>query len=201
MNTIHPRIRRSPLSMVAGIALVLIGSLASVGIHAHLSNTQEVIAVRAEIPRGQKIERTDLAIVAVSTDPTLKPLKSSQLTQVVGQYATTDLKPGSLLVADDVGGQPQPGLGGAAIGVSLKPGEYPDQKLTVGDRVLLVEIPDRIDTDLAPASFPGTVGTITSGQGNSMTVITVFVQADDAPLIAVLSASNKVALVLLAQEY
>ena len=200
MSSVLPHIRRSPLSMVAGVVLVIAGSLVSAGIYSQLSYTQEVIAVVSPVARGQQIQRSDLTVVHVGRDPILTPIDGSQLNAIVGKYAAADLVAGSFLVQEAVGDQPCPGRGEAAIGVALMAGEYPDEQLLPGDQILLVAIPDFLDPEVQPRSVPGTLSSISTGQGNSMSIFTVIVSVQDAPRLAVLSASNRLALVLVTRE-
>jgi len=194
-----PRIRRSPVLVIAGIVLVIAGALVSVGIYTNLSNTQEVIAIVSAVARGEQIQRSDLTTVQVGFDPALTPVPASQLGQIVGQYAVADLVPGTFLSADAVGARVSPGQGTAEVGVALMAGEYPDDGLTPGDEVSLIAVPDKTDTVTEPMSYPGTLVTISAAQANMITV-TVLVNAADAPTVAALAASDKLALVLTTRE-
>jgi len=194
-----PRIRRSPVLVIAGVVLVIAGALVSVGIYTNLSNTQEVIAIVAPVARGEQIQRSDLTTVQMGFDPLLTPVPASQLNQIVGQYAVADLVPGTFLSTDAVGDRVSPGDGKAEVGVALMAGEYPDDGLTPGDDVSLIAVPDQTDTVTQPMSYPGTLVTISSVQANTITV-TVLVNAADAPTVAALAASNKLALVLTTRE-
>jgi len=194
-----PRIRRSPVLVVAGIVLVIAGALVSVGIYTNLSDTQEVIAIVSPVARGEQIERGDLTTVQVGFDPVLTPVPASQLDQIIGQYAVADLVPGTFLSADAVGARVSPSEGTAEVGVALMAGEYPDDGLTPGDEVSLIAVPDKTDAVSEPMSYPGTLVTISAVQANTITV-TVLVNAADAPTVAALAASDKLALVLTTRE-
>lgn len=194
-----PRVRRSPVMVVAGIVLVTAGALASVGIYSNLGRTQEVVVVVAPVARGEQIQRADLTTAQVGFDPMLTPVPASQINQIVGKYAVADLVPGTFLAAAAVGDRVSPGQGMAEIGVSLMAGEYPDDGLVPGDEVLLVAVPDKSDATTAPMSYSGTLVTISPGQGDVVTA-TVMVGAADAPTVAALSASGRLALVLTTRE-
>jgi len=194
-----PKIRRSPILVIAGIVLVIAGALVSVGIYTNLSQTQEVIAIVSYVARGEQIQRGDLTTVQVGFDPLLTPVPASQLGKIVGQYAVADLVPGTFLSADAVGDRVSPGDGTAEVGVALMAGEYPDDGLTPGDEVSLIAVPDKTDSVTEPMSYPGTLVTIAPAQANMITV-TVLVNAADAPTVAALAASNKLALVLTTRE-
>jgi len=198
-STPSPRIRRSPLMVAAGVVLVIAGALTSVGIYSRLSQTQEVVAVVAPVARGEQIQRSDLTTVQVGFDPLLHPVPGTQLNQIVGQYAAADLVPGTFLTADAVGQRLSPDQGRAEIGVALMAGEYPDDGLQPGDAVLLVAVPDKSDPTAPPAAYPGTLVTI-AASGNNMITVSVLVSAADAPVLAGLSASDRLALVLTSRE-
>jgi hypothetical protein len=196
-----PPSRRNTLSIVAGILMVVVGSLVSVGIYTQVGHTQEVITVVNPVARGEIIDRTNLMVVRIGVDPLLKPIPGSRINDITGMYAATDLVPGSLLVSGSVGERPRPAHGEAAVGVALRDGEYPDHELAVGDHVLLVAMADRFDSPENPTSYPGVIASLSTGQGGSLMNLTVIVSAHDAPTLASWSAHNRIALVLLAREH
>ncbi|MCL2482758.1 MAG: SAF domain-containing protein [Propionibacteriaceae bacterium] len=196
-----PKIQRSPLMAVAGVLLVIAGSLVSVGIYSHLSQTQEVIAVVVPVARGEQIQRSNLTTVRVGFDALLTPIPASQLNAIVGQYAAYDLVPGTFLTPDAVGDRLTPSKGQAEVGLSLMAGEYPDDGLSPGDKVILISVPDKTDPQAEPHSYPGTLVTIATSQGNAMITASVMVSATDAPSVAALSASNSLALILSSREH
>ncbi|MCL2784146.1 MAG: SAF domain-containing protein, partial [Propionibacteriaceae bacterium] len=127
-----PQLRRSPIMVIAGVVLVIVGALVSVGLYSQLSDTQEVVAIVSPVARGEQIQRSDLVSVYVGFDPLLTPIPASRINQVVGMYATFDLVPGTFLVDGAIGDRVGPGPGQAAIGVALTAGEYPDDGLRPG---------------------------------------------------------------------
>jgi len=195
-----PHVQRNPVMVIAGIVLVLAGALTSVGIYSHLGQTQEVIVIVSPVARGEQIHRADLMTAHVGFDPLLTPVPSSHLNQIVGQYATSDLVPGTFLTKDSVGERVSPVVGQAEIGVALMAGQYPDDGLLPGDRVLLVAVPERSDLTTAPLGYTGVLVSLSAPQGNTMITATVLVGAADAPQLAALSASNRLALVLASRE-
>jgi len=196
---VTPHARRSPLMLAAGVILVVASALVCAGIYSRLSTTQEVIAIAAPVARGQQIQRTDLIAVQVGFDPLLTPVPASQIPQIVGKYAAFDLVPGGFLTPASVGDHLFPTHGMAEVGVALSAGEYPDDRLKPGDSVLLVSVPERTDSS-QPASYPGTLVTITASQSTAAIIVTVMVDSASAPVVAALSASDKLALVLAERE-
>jgi len=195
-----PRLRRSPLVIALGVVLVVAGALASAGVYTHLSQTQEVVAVVRPVARGEVIERTDLTTVQVSLDPLLTPVPASQLAEVVGQYALSDLVPGTLLAAGSFGQAIFPAADRAEVGLALMPGAYPADALRPGDAVLLVTVARPGEAEVAPVSFPGQLAMVGLPDANQMIVVAVEVAAADAPQIAAWSAADRLALVLVSRE-
>ena len=189
-----PRIRRSPLLIIAGAVLVIAGSLATAGIYSQLSETQEVIVIVSTVARGEQIQRSDLTTAQVGFDPLLKPLLGGELNWVVGQYATADLVPGTFLTAGAVGEQPSPRPGQALIGLALAAGEYPDTPLFPGDSVLLVSTEGR---QSGPAlTFTASLVSISPATASTRATVTVLVDLRDAAELAGLASSGQVVLVL-----
>jgi len=180
--------------------LVVSGALASAGVYTHLSQAQEVIGVVRPVARGEVIERADLAPVRVGLDPMLTPVPGAELETVVGQYAWSDLVPGSLLPAGSFGPAITPGLGRAEVGLALMPGEYPADALRRGDAVVLVTVARPGEAEVAPVSFVGVLATVGPPDANQMIVVAVDVAAMDAPQIAAWSAAGRLALVLASRE-
>jgi len=187
--------------VIAGIVLVIAGALTSIGVYSNLSQTQEVVAIIAPVARGEQIERTDLTTVQVGFDPLLTPVPGDQINQIVGLYAVADLVPGTFLSPDAVGARVSPTQGLAEIGVALAAGEYPDDTLLPGDAVLLVALPDRQDVLTTVTSYPATLVRITQPNASNLITVSVMVSAADAPLLAALSASERLALVLASREH
>ena len=200
LPTAQPKLRRSPLMVVAGVILVIAGALGAVGVYAQISQTEEVIVVVAAVARGEQIKRGDLAVAQVGFDPLLTPIPASQLGQVIGQYALADLVPGTFVTAAAIGGRVCPAQGEAQIGLALLAGEYPDDNLLPGDRVLLVAVPDRADPETTPLAYRGTLVSISPPASTSLVTMTVLVSAADAPTLAALSAAGRLALVLTTRE-
>jgi len=194
---VRPRVRRSPLMVVSGVVMIVAGSLISVGIYTNLNHTQPVLAVVTPVSRGQQITHADLTTVQISFDPILKPLPASELSTVVGQYATVDLLPGSFLTAQSVGSRITPGPDEAEVGIALTAGQFPNAGLQPGDKVELVPIPAPSNPTPPEQGYPGMISTITIS-GTNM-IGTIIVKQDDARVVSVLAATNDLALILIAR--
>jgi len=195
-----PPVRRSPMMMAAGVVLAVAGALTSVGLYTHLSQTQEVIAIVSPVARGEQIKRSDLMTVQVGYDPLLTPVPGSRINEIVGMYAASDLVPGTFLTERALGEQLTPGDGMAEIGVALAAGEYPDDGLRPGDEVLLIALSAQNDVPEAPHGYSATLVRITAPNSSNMITASLLVNAGDAPLLAALSAANRLAVVLTTRE-
>jgi hypothetical protein len=191
-----PKARRSPLMVALGVVLVVAGALTAVGLYTNLSPSREVIVIAAPVARGERIEREDLVTAQVGYDPLLTPVLATELNQVVGQYALSDLVPGTFLAAEAIGAQTNPMSGQAEIGVALMAGEYPDDGLRPGDTVVLVALPEGTEAVGNPHTFDGTLIKIGPPSASGTIVVAVLVNEADAAELAVLSASDRLALIL-----
>jgi hypothetical protein len=183
---------------VASVLLVILGALASAWAYTSLGNAQEVVAVRADVARGQVIKAESLQVVRIGVDPALRTVPSNQASALVGQRAAVDLKAGQLLVPGAVTSEVVPRQGKSAVGLSLTAAQMPSEPLVVGDKVRVVSTPGA-QGDLgttAPIVFSGEVIAVSDQGSDGTTAVTVEVDADRAPELAAGSASGKVALVL-----
>ena len=193
-----PRLRRRPSLVVASVLLVVLGALASAWAYSSLGNTQEVLAIRTDVARGQLITAESLQVVRIGVDPALRTVPAGQAGSLVGTRAAVDLKAGQLLVPGAVTSEVVPGQGKAAVGLALTAAQMPSEPLVVGDKVRVVSTPGAqgdIGTT-APTVFSGVVITVSDRGPDGTTAVTVEVDADKAPELAARSASGKVALVL-----
>src|SRR5215211_3866280 len=73
-----PKLRPRPLLVVASIAAVCLGALFGAWAYTSVSTTQEVVAVRSSVQRGELISRDDLVAVRIGVDPALSPIPRSE---------------------------------------------------------------------------------------------------------------------------
>ncbi|MDR2931053.1 MAG: SAF domain-containing protein [Propionibacteriaceae bacterium] len=199
-SALTPHARRSPLLIVGGIILVVVGALISVGLYTHLGRTQDVIVVTSPVARGERIERGDLATVQVGIDPALTPIPADRLPEMIGQYAQADLVPGTFLAPPAVGRQITPPRDRAEVGLYLTLGKYPNDTLIPGDTVILVDITNTDQPNSGAQGFLGSLATVTEPDSSGAITASVLVKADEAVQVAALSAADKLALVLSSRE-
>lgn len=203
--------RRNPILIAVSVLLIVVGSLVAVWLWTASSTTIPVLASATPIERGQTITEADLRTVHISTDPALAPVGEGSKASIVGQKALSDIPGGTLITRDAVGRQVVPGSGDAVVGLDLSSGQMPATALLSGDRVRVVttpgeggDVPDTPTTVSASVvSVSRSTDAIDDGQATSpvaSTVVDVRVKANDAPRLAALAASGRIALVLDSRE-
>lgn len=197
------RRRRRPRLWAAGVVLVAVGGLGAAALVGQAGDRVEVLAVARPVPVGQTIEAEDLAVARVAADPALHPVPASQRSRVVGQAAAVELRPGTLLTAQDTTDAPVPATGEQLVGVAVRPGHLPARGVRPGDEVLLVPVPGdqgrAEDTTGAVAGDPIPARVVQAGPPDVDGVSTVDVVVSTAvgPRVAALASTGRVAVVLL----
>lgn len=192
------KLRRRPALVVAGVIVTALGCLLGAWAWSATTNTQEVLAARDTIHRGEVIKAEDIQRIRISADPALTPLPASAYDDVIGQRAALDMAAGGVLTSESTADEPLPPQGQSIVGISLTPAQVPGMPLYGGDEVRIIVTPG--DNGEAPANSPQftvaeVVGTyMDETTGN--TVVNVLVPYADAGVLAARAATGNVALVL-----
>ena len=137
-----PSSRRGRLPELAiGVALMVGFALAAVLWHLSSTSKDPVLALAADVERGEVIEAADLRVVYIASDEPLSHLPESASATVVGRIATTDLEAGTLLTRSQVTERVALAPGDGVVGLALDPGQFPALGLLPGDRVNVVTAP------------------------------------------------------------
>jgi hypothetical protein len=198
-----PRLRRRPALVAASVAAICLGALLAVWAYTGASTSQDVLAVRSTVHRGELITRDDLMTAQIGVDPALKPLPASAADTVVGKRAAMDLAAGGLVTAEDVTPAVIPAKGMSLVGVSLPPALMPAAQLQSGDQVRIVATPGAqgdLATGTSPTSIGATVVGVRGPGDNGQIVVDVSVPYDQAAELAARAATGKIALVLDSRE-
>ncbi|WP_375424839.1 SAF domain-containing protein [uncultured Friedmanniella sp.] len=188
--------------VAVSVALVIVGGLISAWAYSTSTTTQQVVAVRIDVPQGDVITRDDLQVVRVSLDPALSSVPAERLDTLVGQHAAVALTAGSLISDRAVTPTEVPAPGMSVVGLALGPGQLPAGPLTVGDKVRIVSTPGK-QGDVNPStlrSFTGKAVVIREADASGQTEVSVEVLAKQAAEIATRSATGNVALLLDARD-
>jgi hypothetical protein len=192
--------RRRPWLVALGVLLAALGALAVVWLVGAAGQRVEVLVVRQEVPYGQTITDEDLGMARVSVDPGVSVVASADRGQVVGQHASTELRPGMLLSADMVTADGGPAPGQAFVPLAVGPERMPAVGLRPGDRILVVDAGDPAVDAASSGTFSATVERVGSTDVNGITVVDVATSSVEAPGLAVAAANGRVAIVLQASR-
>jgi hypothetical protein len=181
-----------------GIALVVLGGMAAAWLVTTAGNTVTVLAVRADVDRGEVIGADDLMDAHLPADPAIDPIPSSDLDSVVGKVAARDLTAGSILTRSSTTPDQIPGVGQSFVAVTLTPGQLPSTDLRSGDAVRIVNTP-RPQDDLPQTnavSIDATVVAVRELADLGQVVVDVSVPSRSAADLAVMVGTGRVALIL-----
>lgn len=196
--TAPPKLRRRPALVAGGVAAVCLGALLAVWAWSSTTHTEEVLAARETIHRGEVITAEDVQRVRISGDSALQPLPGSAYDSVIGQRAALDVAAGGLLTAETTTVEALPPPGRSIVGISLTAAQVPALSLQGGDRVRIVVTPGENGPD--PAGTPVfSVAEVVDTRLDEMTgntVVDVLVPYADASVLASRAATGNVALVL-----
>lgn len=195
--------RRRPLLIVSMVGLVCLGGSVSAYAYVSTNETEDVVAVRESVARGEVIGAEDLMTVRVGLDPALDPLSASELDDLVGQRATVDLSAGSLVIAGTITDEVIPAEGQSIVGVSLTSAMMPSEPIYAGDSVRIVSTPGEageIRKGTTPVTIEATVVGVRGVAETGETVVDVAVDESEAADLASRAATRKVALVLDSRE-
>ena len=198
-----PRNRRRPVVVVCGLLVVVIGGLAAWWGVQQTSSRTAVVVMAADVSYGDVITVSDLGRAEVLPDPGVVTVPWSAVSALVGKTAATDLLQGTLLTPRAVTGGPVTTADQSIVGVTVTPSQAPTMPLKPRDKVQLVLIPTAgdagsVDLTTRLTGVPATVLAVGAVQSGSRTV-DVIVASDTAATIAVLAASERLAIVFVAR--
>ena len=197
-----PKPRRRWGLVAAAVLVVALGALGNVWLLQSSTDAVQVVAARTAIERGQVLTAEQLMSVSVSADPAVRTVPAGDMSSLVGQRAAVDVAAGTLLTEASTTVENVPGEGFSLVGVALSPAMLPGEPLVAGDRVRVVATlgPQQ---DAATATDPVALdAVVVSSQagldsvGQGQTILTVQVPDGDAPALAAMAATGRVAVVL-----
>ncbi len=194
--------RRRSGVLAAGVALVVVGALGAAYLTQVVGDTVRVVAVARDVQPGAVIERADLTVADVSTDPALTPVPASRLSELVGQRAAVALTTGSLLTDAAVTEQVVPAAGQSLVGVAVQPAQLPSVPLRAGDRIRIVDTPTSQAEPPArtPQTIPGVVVSVAATDDSGQMIVNVTVPSNQAADLAARAATGRIALILDSRE-
>jgi hypothetical protein len=190
------RTRRDLRWITAGLLAICLGGLGAALLYANLSSAAPVIVVKHTVFRDQVITADDLGITSLAAPPGVETVPVSQLGDIVGKAALTDLVEGGLLSPRSFG-DPVVAAGAVRVGLLLEPGRLPNSALLTGTAVKLV--PVGRDGGAAPGgdSIPAILASLPQVQTDGSTLVDVTVAEASGERVAQLAAAGQLALVRL----
>ncbi|MGZ6583120.1 MAG: SAF domain-containing protein [Solirubrobacteraceae bacterium] len=192
------KLRRHPSVLIGGAFAIVLGAVVAAWAWSATTHTDEVLAARLTIHRGEIIKASDLTSVRISGDPSAARLDASSLAGVVGKRAALDIAAGSLLTPDETATQALPPAGKSVVGISLTAAQLPATRIYGGDAVRIIATPGS-GGDLAAGAPDFTAAQVLDthvDQTSGNTVVDVVVPYADASVLAARAATGNVALVL-----
>ena len=127
----------------AALAVALLVGFGAIGFWLYTSAGQKVPIVEAanDIPVGHVITRADLTTVEVSGDVTA--VAGSHLLSLEGQRAAVGIREGTPIQRSMVSTGSALPAGSGLVGVSASPGQVPSSGLTPGDKVEVLQLPQK----------------------------------------------------------
>lgn len=191
--------KRRPWMVALAVALIALGGAGGAWLMTRSGESQEVLTITAPVARGEVIEATDLTTTELPlTALNLSTVSSSDLDAVVGQVATVDLLPGVLLSPEATAARLVPEAGASVVGVSLTDSQRPARPLSAGDMVRLVATPmtgGEAPTG-EPTTFEATVINTQTSPSSGALILNVEVPSSQAPQLAALAATGRIALII-----
>lgn len=131
--------RRSRVPELAiGVVLMVASALGAVLWHMSSTSKEPVLALAAEVERGEAIEAADLRVTYLESDDPIAHLPESASASVIGRIAVADLDAGTILTPSQLTERSTLGSGDGVVGLALDPGQFPALGLLPGDRVNVV---------------------------------------------------------------
>lgn len=193
-----PKMRRRPMLIALGIALIAVGGLIAAYLTTAVGNTTPVLAIASDIERGHVITDKDLVVADINADPNLNTVDEDQRDTILGKRAATDLPAGSLVTDKSVTDTIYPDEGMSVVGLILTPAQRPAKALKTGDTVRIVDTPRTGDTPPknAPDVLEATVVEVTAPGDQGQVVVDVTLEQALAADLAARAATGRIALIL-----
>jgi Flp pilus assembly protein CpaB len=195
-----PRQRRPALAALA-VLLIVGGAAVAALLAMRVDERVPVLVAEKPIAAGQQITEDALGTTDVASEGTLL-IPESQLSQVVGQYASRSIEPDQLIDTAMLQTSGMLTEGSVAVGASLAAGRMPASGLFAGDVVDLISVDadgkGRVIVENARVSSTGAPASTDSPAG-AASIITVIVERDDAPEVAAANAGGQLSVVLVSR--
>lgn len=192
--------RRNPKWIALGVVALCLGALLSYVIYARVAHQIAVVAVVHTLNRGETVTAADLTTVTLGSGAAVLTVPAAELEHMVGKKAVYDLVGGSLLPAGAVADVMVPRTGHTVVGIRLISGRAPSGVIPPGSPVRLIALPPAgadpgfTDKYSGLAIISRQLSQVDGADGTSV-VLNVDVSASQAPMVALLAAQERLAVV------
>jgi hypothetical protein len=203
--------------VLLAVCLVAAGGAVAFAAASSAGRRAAVLAVARPVSVGNPVGAADVTTARIPTDVALRPIPVQRRDSVIGQVAAVDLRPGTLLTADQLTAAGPPLRGQVVVGVLAKPGQLPARPLVAGDRVLAVSTATgnggtTTTTTSTTTAGPGSAAAAAAGAQRSaevlgvrpvgvnadgVNVVDLLVAQPDVPGLAGDAAAGRISLLLL----
>lgn len=197
-----PRVpaRRSRGRIAGAVVLMVVCGWLAATVFLSVGNRKEVVALARPVARFETLSRSDLKVVRVAADPSVRVVSGDRIDGLVGRVASTDLMTGSLLGDSQLmpKGQRAVQEDEAVVGTLLASADSPDV-LPLGARVQVIVRPAAGDTEGKAETIRGRIMAVAAadqaaGGGRK---VSLAVPADDAGTVSAAASEKRVSIVLL----
>ena len=193
-----PKLRKRPGLVVAAVVITAMGCLLGAWAWSATTSTEEVLAAKNTIHRGEEIKAGDIQRIQISGDPALEPLPASAYDEIIGRRAALDISAGGLITTESTTDTPMPPQGQSIVGISLTPAQVPALPMHGGDKVRIIVTPAANgDSPTGTPQFTEALVVDTAiDETTGNTVVNVLVPYANASVLAARAATGNVALIL-----
>lgn len=135
---VEPPKQRRPALAALALVLIVGGALIAALVAIRMDSRVAMLAAGHDIAPGSKISAADLTKVSVSADSSVPLIRADQEDQILGAYATSEIKGGSLIDQNMLTRSTPLQNGRAIVSVALDPALSPTGVLAGGDLVEVV---------------------------------------------------------------
>jgi len=192
------KLRRRPSVLIGGAFAIVLGAIVAAWAWSATTHTEEVLAARDTIHRGEVITANDITTVRISRDRDVTPMPASALSHIVGKRAALDIAGGSLLTSAETVDQALPPAGRSIVGISLTTAQLPATPIDGGATVRIIATPGN-GGDIPAGAPDATVAQVLDthvDDATGNTIVDVLVPYGDASVLAARAATGDVALIL-----
>lgn len=186
--------------MAAAVLAMVVCAWLAISLFTSAGNRKGQLVVARPVPRFHAVTRDDFRVVRVAADSGSSLVSSSQLNDVVGRVAATDLTTGSFLSNNQLlpPGKSPIGANEAVVGTQLATSDSPTT-LPVGAHVLVIIRPPSGSIDSEDSTVHGWILEVNSvdqasGGGREVSLV---VPVDSAHLVSAAAADDRVSVVVL----